>query len=171
MSPGPPGWYPNPPLSRLPSLSIGFDVSIFANDGIALHVHVQAGFAAEQSVDLAADGLLELRLIHARGLRLPVMIRRALSVAAVSSACPAKNTMAVSTIANISARNGAATRANSTAAAPSSWRSSRRSGVAEAACRFAFPEILVIVPTLTVRPAPCAAFVPLWRRLLANRRC
>ena len=37
------------------------------------------------------------------------MIRRALSAAAVSSACPAKNTIAVSMMANTIARNGAAT--------------------------------------------------------------
>ena len=37
------------------------------------------------------------------------MIRRANSATAVSSACPAKNTIAVSMMANTSARNGAAT--------------------------------------------------------------
>ncbi len=49
----------------------------------------------------------------------PVMIRREASATAVSSAWPEKNTSAVSMIAKSSARNGAATSANSTAAEPS----------------------------------------------------
>ena len=47
----------------------------------------------------------------------PVMIRRAESDATVSSVWLAKNTSPVSRMANIRARNGAATKANSTAAA------------------------------------------------------
>src|ERR1700674_5565733 len=54
------------------------------------------------------------------------MISRLESATTVSRYWPAKNTKAVSMMANISARNGAATSANSTAAAPSSRQSSRR---------------------------------------------
>jgi hypothetical protein len=50
------------------------------------------------------------------------MISRPASDAADSSVCPAKNTSAVSIMTKVSARNGAATSANSMAAAPSCWR-------------------------------------------------
>ena len=56
----------------------------------------------------------------------PVMMRRAESATAVSSVWLAKKTIAVSMMANISARNGAATMPNSTAAMPSSRRAKRR---------------------------------------------
>jgi len=46
------------------------------------------------------------------------MISRAVSLTAASKDCPAKNTSAVSRMANTSARNGAAISANSTAAVP-----------------------------------------------------
>jgi hypothetical protein len=54
------------------------------------------------------------------------MMSRLESAATVSRYCPAKNTSAVSTIAKVRARNGAATRPNSIAAAPSSRCSKRR---------------------------------------------
>jgi hypothetical protein len=54
------------------------------------------------------------------------MTSRPASVAADSSVCPAKNTSAVSRIAKVSAKNGSATRENSTAADPSCWRTKRR---------------------------------------------
>src|ERR1043166_6933914 len=56
----------------------------------------------------------------------PVMMRRAESATAVSRAWLAKKTTAVSMMANISARNGAATMPNSTAAIPSLPRAKRR---------------------------------------------
>ena len=54
------------------------------------------------------------------------MMRRAESATAVSSVWLAKKTTAVSMMANINARNGAATMPNSTAAMPSSPRAKRR---------------------------------------------
>src|SRR5437016_4098941 len=70
------------------------------------------------------------------------MIRRAESATAVSSVWLAKKTIAVSMIAKVRARNGAATSANSTAAAPSSRRASlifvrtrRRAAIASLAPR------------------------------------
>src|SRR6516165_2487153 len=65
------------------------------------------------------------------------MINRAESATAVSNAWPAKKTIAVSMIANRSARNGAATRPNSTAAVPS-WRRAKRMAVPSAAQRARF---------------------------------
>ena len=56
----------------------------------------------------------------------PVMIRRPACVAAVCSTCCAKKTIAVSRIAISSAMKGVATSANSTAVAPSSVRTKRR---------------------------------------------
>ena len=55
------------------------------------------------------------------------MIMRAESCVTVSSTWPAKNTMAVSMIANSSAKNTGATSANSTAAEPRRLRRKRRS--------------------------------------------
>ncbi len=57
------------------------------------------------------------------------MIMRAESCVTVSSTWPAKNTIAVSMIANSSAKNTGATSANSTAAEPRRLRRNRRNAV------------------------------------------
>src|SRR5258708_2899403 len=57
------------------------------------------------------------------------MIMRADSCVMVSSTCPAKNKIAVSRIANSSAKNTGATRANSTTVAPRRLRRNRRNAL------------------------------------------
>ena len=84
---------------------------------VGLHVYGDAVRALEQAVDARTHLILEICGGVAGGLRLAGH-DHAESAAAASNVWPAKNTNAVSIIAKVSAKNGTATSANSTAAAP-----------------------------------------------------